>query len=81
MVAYLEVDESSKAQRSPHRSRSRYIVGEFPFRVPTVKPPIDKPSPKLGIGEPLMPAGLCCKPAKTHILNTHWLVVASGAFL
>lgn len=51
IAAYQEEDESARVIRSPSRSRSRYIVAECPLRMPTAKAPIDKPNPKLGIGE------------------------------
>lgn len=53
MVAYQEIDESTKAQPASGRSRSRYIVGEFPFRIQSTPQPLNKPNPKLGVGEPL----------------------------
>lgn len=30
---------------------SRYVVAELPVRLPLLRPPMDKPNPKLGVGE------------------------------
>jgi hypothetical protein len=32
-------------------TKSRYVVAELPVRVPSVRPALDKPQPKLGVGE------------------------------
>ena len=53
IVAYQEVDETSSTQRSPGKHRSRYIVCEMPLRIQTLKAPLDKANPALGVGEPL----------------------------
>lgn len=40
-------------------TKSRYVVAELPVRMPVVRPAVDKPNPKLGIGEwpPVMVQG------------------------
>ena len=53
IVAYQEVDETSSTQRSPGKHRSRYIVCEMPVRIQTLKAPLDKANPALGVGAPL----------------------------
>lgn len=32
-------------------TKSRYVVAQLPLRVPVVRPVLDKPNPKLGVGE------------------------------
>lgn len=34
-----------------HPSLHRYVVAELPVRLPLLRPPMDKPNPKLGVGE------------------------------
>lgn len=53
VVVYRELEElrdmpggASAAQEV----RSRYIICELPTNIPTTRPPLDKPNPKLGVG-------------------------------
>ena len=32
-------------------TKSRYVVAELPVRLPVLRPVLDKPNPKLGVGE------------------------------
>ena len=40
-------------------AKSRYVVAELPLRLPAVKAPLDKPNPRMGMGEQRGSHALC----------------------
>ncbi|CAD7696704.1 unnamed protein product [Ostreobium quekettii] len=49
VVAYREV--ASRDDKDTDNSTSKYVVCELPVSIPSKTPPLDKPDPKLGVGE------------------------------
>ena len=64
VIVYKEVEEGQEApgrqqgqssvqppKQKAAGSKSRYIIQQLPVNLPNQKPPLDKPNPKLGVGE------------------------------
>eukprot|EP00195_Chlamydomonas_chlamydogama_P006395 CAMPEP_0202899000 /NCGR_PEP_ID=MMETSP1392-20130828/7362_1 /ASSEMBLY_ACC=CAM_ASM_000868 /TAXON_ID=225041 /ORGANISM="Chlamydomonas chlamydogama, Strain SAG 11-48b" /LENGTH=368 /DNA_ID=CAMNT_0049585083 /DNA_START=375 /DNA_END=1481 /DNA_ORIENTATION=- len=57
VVVYREVDESAAGTPSHMRSpiskelKSKYIICDLPATLPNIMPSMDKPSPKIGVGQ------------------------------
>lgn len=49
VVVYREV--TIREDKEVDGSTSKYVVFELPVSIPSQKPPLDKPDPKLGVGE------------------------------
>ncbi len=64
VVAYREVEEGRPASTSaPQLSgsrpvKSRFVVCQLPLKLTSQKVPVDKPNPKIGVGESCLPAPL-----------------------
>ena len=64
VVAYREVAEGRPASTSaPQLSgsrpvKSRFEVCQLPLKLTSQKVPVDKPNPKIGVGESCLPASL-----------------------
>lgn len=60
VIMYKEVEEGQqghtqaqppKQRAPPGEPKSRYVIQQLPVKLPNQKPPLDKPNPKLGVGE------------------------------
>ena len=78
VIMYKEVEEGGERQQGygqaqpPKQSvpagepKSRYVIQQLPVQLPNQKPPLDKPNPKLGVGElSFIPNGHCGPKAMT----------------
>lgn len=74
VVVYKEIEEEpprgngTAASPSSRIPKSRYVVCELPIKVPSQKPAIDKPNPKLGVGTPPHPFST----RETYELGNFW---------
>ena len=81
VIVYKEVEEGHEAQGRQQGQRkaqppkqkaaagdpkSRYIIQQLPIKLPNQKPPLDKPNPKLGVGELLCLLGSMQQPWLEH---------------
>ena len=77
VIMYKEVEEGGDgvgrqqghSQAKPPKQRapagepkSRYIIQQLPVKLPNQKPPLDKPNPKLGVGELFFISHASCSP-------------------
>jgi hypothetical protein len=51
IVAYNEKDEEGEQPELPGNSRCRYVVMDVPFKLNSIKQPVEKPNPRIGICE------------------------------